>query len=484
MDTFDDVVIGGGPGGYVCAICLARKGRKVALVERDAVGGLCLNWGCIPSKILLKKAYIYSRVKKMLDREELSGSVLPLYQNWFRHSRERVEGIRNGLEKLITGNGVMIIKGEARFEDPHTLVVKEGGAERRISAEHVVVATGSRPKTLPSLPPDEEVVLTSHGALSLTEIPDSMLVIGGGVIGCEMATLFSALGTAVTIVEYMPQLIPGIDTDVSRALKNAFEDRRIRVMLKAKVTAHAKNTSGITLTTESGDSLEGRMALSAVGITGNIEGFGLDAAGVDTTRGFIPVDPKTYQTNIPHVFAVGDVISLPRLPHPGLAHVASSEGEIAAEYIATGHARWQIDYENIPLTIFTDPEIGACGITKEEADARYPEHKDGIKVQLVPERVMGVAIALEETAGLTKLVVDENQFGKILGAYVVGPAATERIHVWTEARRAEESRRLMAHQVMAHPTFSEVFRETLLAFDGEAVHVPLVKQVGRDKRGK
>ncbi len=483
MRQFDVVVIGAGPGGYVAAIQASRKGLSTALIEKEAAGGLCLNWGCIPSKILLKDAVIYTRAQKMLTAGRLEGELKPRFTEWVQHSRSRVETIRRGLERLITSSRVTLISGTVRFEDPHTLIISSPGSqEERVGAIHVVIATGSKPKTLPQLPIDGERVITSREALALKDLPLDLVIVGGGVIGCEMATLFAALGTKVTILEYTPQLLPGIDADIGKTLTKAFTSRGIRVRTETRLTGVEKTASGIRVAIQNSEAQEADLVLVSVGITGAIEGLGLEKTGVSTERGFIVVDPATYRTNIPHIFAIGDVAGFTDRPHPGLAHVASCEGEITAEVIADSKAGWQIDYDNIPFTIFTDPEIGTCGFTKEAAIANHPEHRDGIYEQRVEDRVMGIAIALEETLGLTKIIVDEACFGKILGAHIIGPAATERIHVWTAARRAGESSRLMAHEVMAHPTFSEVFREALLSLDGNAVHVPLTLQRGAEKK--
>ncbi len=480
MADFDVAVIGAGPGGYVAAICAARQGLKIALIEKEAAGGLCLNWGCIPSKILLKDAAVYWRVKKMLAAGRLAGEVSPNFTELIGHSREKVDGIRAGLEQLIKSNKVSLISGTARFVSANTLEVAQGDKKETINAKNIIIAAGSEPKTLPQFEIDGRFVITSREALALRQLPGTMIIVGGGVIGCEMATFFSAFGTKVTVLEYMPQLLPGTDADISGALGKSFAARGIDVKLSSRIAACKKTESGVEVMMESGESYAAGVVLVAVGIQGKTAGLAIEAAGVNTARSFVLVDSASYRTNVSGIYAIGDIAAFADRPHPALAHVASCEGEIVAEVIAQGKASWAIDYDNIPLTIFTDPEIGTCGLSEEEAGKRLEGHS--VIVQKTPEKIMGVAMALEETDGITKVIVDKSDFGRILGAHIIGPSATERIHVWTAVRRAGESAYAMAHQIMAHPTFSEVFRESLLALDGRAVHVPLMLQSGKRVR--
>ncbi len=338
---------------------------------------------------------------------------------------------------------------------------------------------------MPGLPFDGKKIITSKEALSLTQFPSSITIVGGGVIGCELATFFSALGSKVAIIEYLPRLLPypNIDMDISGILLRSFKSRGIDVRISCKIIGLAGNSDRVFLDTEVGDRIESELALVAVGTVPNTQGLMLTAAGVETDKaGFIPVDPRTLKTSAKNIHAIGDVISLSGMGHPALAHIASAEGELAAEFIAKSKTSWTINYDAIPLIIFTDPEIAVCGLTKDEADKRFPEFSKKITEQSVSENYLGIARALEETGGLDKIIVDSANFGKILGAQIIGPYAAERIHVWTEAMRAGESAYLMSHQVMAHPTFSEIFREVLLSLDGTAIHIPLAKQIGwKDK---
>lgn len=471
MELFDIIVIGAGPGGYVAAISAARQGAKVAIVEKDDPGGLCLNWGCIPSKILLKTAGVISRMKHLQDKGMVSGDFTANFPEIIRHSRERVESIRESLTNLITSAGVTIFKGIGAFERSDIIsVALNDGANISLRANRgIIIATGSQPRTLSGIKIDGDRIITSREALALTERPETLAIIGGGVIGCEMASFFAALGTKVTILEYMPQLLPGIDADISKGLTRCFKNSGIELQLSKAV--------------ESDKTIDARKILVAVGINPNIAALHLDKAGVQTMPGreFILIDPRTCQTNISGIYAIGDVAALRTddMPHPALAHLASVEGEIAVEHILHGKSEWNINYAEIPLAIFTDPEIGLIGLTEENARKKYPKH--AVISQQLRDMWMGIGIALEETSGITKTIVDETKYGRILGAHIMGPAATERIHVFAAAMRAQESSRLMARQIYAHPTFSEGIREALLALDGQAVHVPLTAQEKRTR---
>lgn len=487
MNKYDLAIIGAGPGGYFAAIIAARYGLSVVLIEKEDAGGLCLNWGCIPSKILLKKAALISGMRKLREKNLIRGYWQVNFPELIAHSRERVEFLRKGLENLIVSNKINLIAGSASFVAGKKLnVTPKDGENFSIEAQNIIIATGAKPKSLPGLPIDGKKIITGKEALSLSRRPASITIVGGGVIGCEFATFFSALGVKkVAIVEYMPRLLPypNIDNDISEILARSFKSRGIDIRLSCKIIGLAAGSDRVFLDTEVGDRIESELVLVAVGNMANTEKLGLENANVETDKfGFIPVDPRTFRTNSENVYAIGDVASLLGIARPALAHIASAEGELVAEFISKGKTNWTINYDAIPLTIFTDPEIAVCGLTKEEADKRFPEFPEKIVTQSVSENYLGIARALEETDGLDKLVVDLTSFGKILGAQIIGPYAAERIHVWTEAIRAGESAYLMSHQIMAHPTFSEIFREVLLSMDGTAVHVPLAKQIGKKNK--
>jgi len=481
MKKYDVAIIGAGPGGYSAAINAARRGLSVVLIEKEGVGGICLNWGCIPSKILLKEAKLVSDIGGLQEKGIIEGNWQVNFSKLITYSRERVEFLRKGLQGLLVSNNVNFISGYASFLDKNRLNVQNTeGDNYTIEAQNIVISTGAKPKSLPALPLDGEKIITSKEAFTLKYFPSSIVIIGGGVVGCEMATLFSNLGASVTLLEYMRRLLPfpSIDEDISKILLNSFRQKGIDVKLSCKITGSYREANKVFVISENGERIESELVLVAIGNTANIQGLGLEIAGVETDKnGFIKVDPQTFRTNQKNIYAIGDAVSLPGIQHPALAHVASVEGELVAEVIFGGKASWTIDYDRIPLTIFTEPEIGVCGLTKDEAQKRFPDISEKIVEQSVLENYFGIARALEEMDGLDKIVVDLANFGKIIGVHIVGPFATERIHVWVEAMRAEESAHLMAHQVMAHPTFSEIFRELLLSLDGMAIHVPMSKQM-------
>lgn len=492
MDTYDIVVIGAGPGGYVAAIRAAQEGATVALIEKEAIGGLCLNWGCIPSKILLKKSGTISRMRHMQEMGIVEGNWEVNFQALVAHSREKVEAIRMGLEGLIASSKVTIIPGTASFESNDTISLEDHSGKITVIrfGKGAIIATGGHPKTLEDLNIKGEVdgkhIITSREALALESLPQSIAIIGGGVIGCEMASFFAALKTQVTIIEYQPQILSGSDPDVSKVLAQSYKNAGVTLLTSNAVErTEIRNDIVEIFLKDREEPVQAEKVLVALGIKAGTTTLGLENIGVepDPRWGFIPVDPHSYQTSVPGIYAIGDVITLNDLsiPHPGLAHVASAEGELAVEHILHKKTSWTIDYNNIPFAIFTDPEIGTVGLTEEKAKELYPDHKDHIVSQTVRDGQMGIGIALQE-AELTKLVVDQAAYGKILGAHIIGPAATERIHTIAEARRSEDSAIFMPRMLYAHPTFSEFIREALLALDGRAVHVPPRMQTGKKKR--
>ncbi|MDP2676488.1 MAG: dihydrolipoyl dehydrogenase [bacterium] len=474
MDIYDLIVIGAGPGGYVAAVHGARLGMNVALIEKEYVGGLCLNWGCIPSKILLKKGAVIEAARTMIEKGEIQGIIHPLFESIIAESRERVEAIREGLESLITSNAVHLLYGDATFTDNKTISVtlRDGNIKRLEAKEGIIIATGSRARILPSLiPVDREKIITSKEALMLTTLPKRLIIIGGGVTGCEMASFFRSLGSIVTILEQKEVLLPNIaDEEIIKTLTRGFKERGIEVICNAAIVrCGAEGNETIVATHEK--ELRADYVLSAVGITPNTDHLGLEHTDVALQNGFIPVHPNTYETNVSGIYAIGDIIALPDRIHPPMAHVASAEGEIAAEYIARKKSSWIINYDCVPSVIFTNPEIGSVGLSESRAKELY---KEAIDVQRVRDSWMGIGIALKQT-GLTK-IIREQRHKSIVGAHIIGAYATERIHACAVAMRAEETTPTMSKQIMAHPTYSESIREALLAFDGKAVHVPFMHQ--------
>lgn len=473
-ENYDIVIVGSGPGGYTAAVRAANEGARVALIEKEDIGGLCLNWGCIPSKILLKHAQTIAHARGLANSNIVSGELNINFSELIAHSRKRVETIRESLSGLIEASGVKIIKGTASLQKDATIEVRSAAQTMTLQAKRgVLIATGARARNLKDCPADGEYVITSREALALQKLPASLAIVGGGVIGCEMATFFAALGTKVAILEMMPQLIPGLDTDIAKALLRSLKKRGIDV--RTNTSVKLENISPLpTLTLNDGKdtAVSADYILVAAGIVPASE-FANDL--VECERGFILVNSQTYMTSMQNVYAVGDVIQLRGGPtHHALAHVASAEAERAVEHMLHGKINSSIDYENIPFAIFTEPEIGSVGLSEDAAHKKYPDHE--IFAQTVSDKVMGIAIALGQTEGMTKLIIDKTRYNMLLGAHIMGNAATERIHVLVEARRAEDTAHLMANQMLAHPTFSETIRETLLAYDGRAVHVPIKMQ--------
>ena len=473
MENYNVAVVGAGPGGYIAAICSAQYGLKTALIEKNAAGGMCLNWGCIPSKILIKNAILHQKIKK-LAREGIYSEKIPDLntETLFKKSRAKVKEISEGLERLIESHGVHFIHGSARLTSSGSIMIAGKRGTTEIKSSNIIIATGAASKPLELLPTDGERIITSKEALMLSQPPKKLCIIGGGAIGCEMATLFSALGSEVTILELMPQLLPDMDEDIAEGLKNEFKIRGINIRLSARISGIKKLTEEVQIefSAESGKETESAdCIIIAAGITPIDNELGLKDAGVAfSRRGFILVDSRTYKTSIPNIYAVGDAIELASgEKHPALAHVACAEGEIAAEVISRGSSSWDINYANIPLAIFTDPEIGAVGCTQAEARKKF---NGGFRAQTVLDGWLGIGIALGET-GFTKIMT-ENRFNTIIGAHIMGHAATERIHQFSIAQRAEETVETMLRQTMAHPTFSESTREALLALCGKSAHVP------------
>lgn len=473
MDTYDLIVIGAGPGGYVAAVEGARLGMSVALIEKEHVGGLCLNWGCIPSKILLKKGNVIESMRKMTTSGEIEGSWEIHFRKIIEESRAQVEVIRQELGGLIKKNLVEITYGTATFKNKTQVEVTSSEGNKICTAKKgIIIATGAGTRTLPNIPVDGKRIITSKEALSLTHLPRSIAVIGAGVTGCEMASFYASLGSDVTIIEFQERVLPGIDEEISKTLERAFKNRGITLMLKTAVDRCEAKEDHVDIYLKDKEPTKAEYVLSAVGIIAHTEGLGIEELGIETQKGFILADPETYRTNVEGIYAIGDVIAFLDRPHPPMAHVASAEGEIAAEHIARNYANWKINYDLIPSAIFTEPEIGSVGLSETKAKEVHGEN--GIDVQIVRDSWMGVGIALKH-AGLTK-IIREKRYKSIVGAHMIGAGATERIHACAVAIRAEETTDTMRKQIMAHPTYSEAIREALLAFDGLAVHVPMMHQ--------
>jgi dihydrolipoamide dehydrogenase len=455
-------VVGGGPGGYVAAIRAAQLGKKVLLVEKSFLGGTCLNIGCIPSKALISAA---GQVAKMQQAAKMGITVsgvsvdMKKTQEW---KSGVVQKLTSGVGQLCKGNGVEVLMGEARFTGPRTLLVKAKSGEVEVQAENIILATGSVPTQIPGFPTDEQRVLTSTGALALTEIPKRLIVIGGGYIGLELGMLYAKLGSAVTVVEMMDQLLPGFEPELVRIIAAKVRKLGMSVYLKSKASNLEVLSAGIRIQVETQgkqESLEADYLLVTVGRRPNTAGLDLDKAGVRCNEaGFIPVD-KRLKTAVEGIYAIGDVVG-----NPMLAHKASKEGEVAAEVIA-GKAV-ELDYQAIPAVVFTDPEIATVGLSEAQAASAGYEVLTG----KFPLAASGRALSMGETDGYIKVVADKKSHA-LLGTSIIGAEASELIAEATLAIEMGAVVEDIGMTIHAHPSLAESFMEAAKATIGEAIHV-------------
>ncbi|HLT57858.1 MAG TPA: dihydrolipoyl dehydrogenase [Limnochordales bacterium] len=455
----DVVIIGGGPGGYVCAIRARQLGLSVGLIEKDALGGICLNWGCIPTKALLYSAGLLDEIRRAATFGIEVDNVRPNYAGAHKNSRRAADRLRKGVEYLMRSNGVTVYQGHARLTGPGQVSITGGPA---ITAQHIVLATGARPRSLPGLEPDGQRVLTSREALALTELPQSMVIIGAGAIGVEFASIFNSFGVDVTLVEALPQILPAEEPEISQELTKIFEKRGIKVLAGHSVAGVDKTASGVTVRVTGGDGeqvLQADAVLVAIGVIGNTEDLGLETVGVQVERSFIPVNERM-ETNVPGIYAIGDCTGPPLL-----AHVASEQGVVAAEAIAGQPVR-ALDYKKMPRATYCHPQVASVGLT--EAQAREAGYD--VKVGIFPLRANGLAVATGRTDGFIKIVA-ESQYDEILGMHAIGPEASELIAEIGLGQTIEATLHDVAATVHAHPTLSESVKEAALAAMGAAIHI-------------
>jgi len=462
MASYDVAIIGGGPGGYVAAIRAAQLGLSVVLFERDRVGGLCLNWGCIPSKALLRNADVVNFVR---DAEKWGVGVSnPTFDlgSAVDRSRKVVEQLVGGVETLLKSHGVTVTNGAARLGpqrgNGHT-VECEG---KSYDAEHVIIATGASTRSIPAAPIDGKVVVTSHEALLVREAPKRAVVIGAGPVGVEFAHLWASYGSQVTIVELLDTLVPLEEPDSGRLLKRSFEARGITCLVKTKVESVKVNRAKATVAV-SGDggerTLEAEAVLVAIGFVANTQGLGLETAGVATDHGFISIDNQM-RTNVPGIYAIGDVTGKLML-----AHVASEQGVVAAEHIA-GKQVPVLDYVQMPRATFCQPQVGSIGYTEQAAKAAGFTVKTG----RFPLTALGKAIAVGETEGFVKVVADVPT-GQVLGIHMIGHDMNDLLGEATMVALLEATTIEVGFAVHAHPTLAEAIKEAALAANGEAIHI-------------
>ena len=456
---YDILVVGSGPGGYVAAIRAAQLGRRVALVERAEPGGVCLNWGCIPTKALLKSAQVYNYCTAAAHYGvSLVGEVKPDLAAIVARSRGVAETMSKGIGFLLKKNGIDLISGFGRLTAPGRLDV-EG---TQYEADHIILATGARPREMPFMPVDGKHVINSRQALALAELPQSMIVVGSGAIGSEFAWFYATLGVRVTLVEYLPRLMPLEDEEVSKTMERAFRKLRAAVLTSTTVKEVKTNAEGLCEVLIEGkkgpETLTADVVLSAVGIQSNIEGIGLEELGVAVERDKIAVDPY-YRTNVPGLYAIGDIV-----PGPALAHVASAEGICCVEAIC-GLDPAPVDYATVPSCIFTQPEVASVGMTEQQAREQGIAYKTG----RFPFTASGKATAAGDRDGFVKLLFDEEE--RLLGAHLVGASVTEMLAEPTLAKKLGASAEEIARTIHAHPTMNEGVMEAAEAALGKAIHL-------------
>jgi len=453
------VVLGAGPGGYVGAIKAAKMGAEVTLVEKDTVGGTCLNRGCIPTKALLASSDVLTNIRQAKDFGIIvEGDVKPDINFIVDRKDKIVERLVSGIEFLLNKNNVRLVKGTGKITDKNKVTVtKDDGTTEDIEADAIIIATGSLPARIPIFPYDGEKVITSDEALNLRQIPKSMIIVGAGVIGCEFAMFFNTLGTSITMVEMMDHVLPLEDREIGQEMEKVMKRKKIKLMLKAKIERVEKTDSGVKAIFGDGKEIEADMMLVAIGRQANIAGLGLEELGVAVERGRILVDDYM-QTNVENIYAIGDVV-----PGAQLAHLASAEAECAVENIM-GH-KCEMNYQAVPRGVFTDPEVSGVGLTEEEAIARGYTVKKGD----FAFKGLGKAQAMGQFVGKVKVIVDEKT-DKLLGASIIGPHATDLIHELAVGVRYGLTAEQLGRVIHSHPTLSEAVMEALQDVNGLSAH--------------
>jgi len=469
---YDVIIIGSGPGGYVCAIRAAQLGFKTAIVERDYLGGICLNWGCIPTKALLRSAEILHYLQHAKDYGLSAGEVTYDPSAVVKRSRAVARRLNDGVGFLMRKNKVAVIWGEAVIDAPGKITVKAAKSEApkgalgpgAYQAKHIIIATGARPRVLPGLEPDKKLIWTYFEAMAPEGIPKSLLVVGSGAIGIEFASFYRTLGAEVTVVEILPQILPAAeDAEIAAFARKSFERQGIKILTGAKVTKLDKKADGVTATIDDGKggttTLTVDRVISAVGVVGNTENLGLEKLGVKIERGAIVTDGAC-KTNVPGIYAIGDVAGPPLL-----AHKAEHEGVICVEAIKGLHPH-PMDKKLIPGCTYCTPQIASVGLTEQAAK----EQKLDIRVGRFPFVGNGKAIALGEDQGLVKVIFDKKT-GQLLGAHMVGAEVTELIQGYVIAMNLETTEEELMHTVFPHPTLSEMMKEAVLDAYGRVLNM-------------
>jgi len=460
---YDLIVIGSGPGGYVAAIRAAQLKMNVAVIEKAEPGGVCLNWGCIPTKSLLKSAKVFNFIRHADDYGvTINGEASANIEKMVQRSRSVAEGMSKGVQYLFKKNKIEVIKGFGRLGRKGVVEVETDEGKKELEADHIILATGARASELPKVKIDGKKIIGYREAMILKEKPGSMIVIGSGAIGSEFAYFYNSIGTEVTLIEFLPAVVPNEDKEVSKQLERSFKKSGIKVMTGSSV--ESVDTGGdkcvASVKTKKGiEEIEADIVLSAVGVNPNIENIGLEEAGVNTDKGKIVVD-EYYRTNVDGVYAIGDIVK-----GPALAHVASAEGIICVEKIA-GQEVEALDYNNIPACTYTSPEVASCGYTEEAAIEKGYE----IKVGKFPFTASGKASAEGAKEGFVKLIFDA-KYGELLGAHMIGAGVTEMISEIVVAKKLETTAHEMIKSVHPHPTMSEAIMEAAAAAYDEVIHL-------------
>ncbi|MBC8035453.1 MAG: dihydrolipoyl dehydrogenase [Chitinophagaceae bacterium] len=466
--AYDLIVIGSGPGGYVAAIRASQLGLKTAVIEKESLGGVCLNWGCIPTKALLKSAQVYEYIKHA-DAYGITATGQHDFPAVIKRSRGVADKMSKGVQFLMKKNKIDVIIGTARITGKGKIEVSgPDGTKNTVEAKNIIVATGARSRQLPTMPIDGKKILGYRDAMVLPEQPKSMIVVGSGAIGIEFGYFYNSMNTKVTIVEFLPRIVPVEDEEISKELEKNLKKQGIQIMTSSEVTKVDTSGEGVkaTVKTANGEvTLEADVLLSAVGVTANIDGMGLEEMGIKTEKGLISVD-KYYQTSIPGFYAIGDCV-----PGQALAHVASREGVICVENIAYAEKKFNhqpepLDYGNVPGCTYCSPEVASVGLTEAKAkEAGYE-----IKVGKFPLTAAGKAVAVGQTEGFVKVIFDA-KYGEWLGTHMIGYNVTELIAETVVARKLETTYHEVLGSIHPHPTISENVKEAIEVALGEAIHL-------------
>jgi dihydrolipoamide dehydrogenase len=463
MSKYDVIVLGSGPGGYVTAIRASQLGLKTAIIEKESLGGVCLNWGCIPTKALIKSADVFNYLNHAADYGLKADNVDKDFTAVVKRSRDVADGMSKGVQFLLKKNKIDVIRGYGTIKKGKKIEVKaEDGSTSTVEADHIIIATGSKSRVLPNLPQDGKKVIGYREAMTLKEQPKKLVVVGSGAIGVEFAYFYNAMGTEVTIIEYLDRIVPVEDIDISKQMERSFKKSGIKVMTSSEVTS--VDTSGdsvkVKVKTKKGEEvIEADVVLSAVGIETNLSNIGLEEVGISTDRGKVLVN-QWYQTNLPGYYAIGDITA-----GPALAHVASAEGILCIEKIANMHVE-PLDYGNIPGCTYSNPEIASVGMTEAQAkEAGYE-----IKVGKFPFSASGKASASGTKEGFVKVIFDA-KYGEWLGCHMIGAGVTDMIAEAVIARKLETTGHEVLKTVHPHPTMSEAVMEAVADAYGEVIHL-------------